>query len=113
MTIGDRIKLLRKSKQLSQENLAELLNTTKQAIYKYENNLVTNIPMDKIEILSNVFCVSPAYLMGWEDFEVTPSPDLSDAEAALLELFRAVPPEHQQMLLGMIEGAINNLIPPK
>lgn len=43
----------------------------------------------------------------------TPSPDLSDAEAALLELFRAVPPEHRPMILGMIEGAINNLIPPK
>lgn len=64
-TIGDRIKYLRKEKGLSQEELASLLNTTKQAVYKYESNLVTNIPMDKIETLSKIFNVSPSYIMGW------------------------------------------------
>ena len=66
MTIGEKIKCLRKSKQMSQEELARKLNTTKQAIYKYENNLVTNIPVEKIEILSEIFQVSPSYLTGWD-----------------------------------------------
>ena len=65
--IGDRIKFLRKERGMSQEELATLLKTTKQAIYKYENNIVTNIPMDKIERISNLFNVSPSYIMGWED----------------------------------------------
>ena len=63
--IGDRIKYLRKEGGMSQEELATLLNTTKQAIYKYENNIVTNIPMDKIEAISKIFNVSPSYIMGW------------------------------------------------
>jgi repressor LexA len=67
MTIGDRIRNLRLSKGLSQEYVANVLSTTKQAIYKYENNIVTNIPMDKITTLANFFNVSPAYLMGWDN----------------------------------------------
>lgn len=64
-TIGERIKNLRVSQKMSQEDLAAKLNTTKQAIYKYENNIVTNIPMDKIEQISNIFEVRPSYIMGW------------------------------------------------
>lgn len=64
-SIGDRIKYLRKESGMSQEELAALLKTTKQAVYKYENNIVTNIPMDKIETLGKIFNVTPSYIMGW------------------------------------------------
>lgn len=67
MTIGERIKKCRKNLRMSQEELAIKLNTTKQAIYKYESNIVTNIPMDKIEVMSFIFGVTPSYLMGWDD----------------------------------------------
>jgi repressor LexA len=67
MTIGERIKKCRKNLRMSQEELAIKLNTTKQAIYKYESNIVTNIPMDKIEVMSSIFGVTPSYLMGWDD----------------------------------------------
>ena len=63
--LSENIKNLRKEKGMSQDELASLLNTTKQAIYKYESNIVTNIPMDKIETLGKVFNVSPSYIMGW------------------------------------------------
>ena len=67
MKIGDRIKNLRESLKITQSELANHLNTTKQTIYKYENNIVTNIPIDKIEKLSDILKTSPAYLMGWDD----------------------------------------------
>ena len=38
MTFGERLFKLRKEKGLSQESLAEQLNTTRQAISKWENN---------------------------------------------------------------------------
>ncbi len=115
-TIGERIKFLRKKSGMSQEELASLLGITKQAIYKYENSIVTNIPMDKIEILAQIFHVSPAYIMGWNELNtesITPSPEISENEAILLELFRQVPAEHQEMVLGMIRVAIGNQVPPK
>ena len=67
MTIGERIKMLREEMGITQSQLAEKVNTTKQTIYKYENNIITNIPSDKIEIISNFFGISPAILMGWDE----------------------------------------------
>ena len=75
MTIGKRIREARKKAGLSQEALARAINSTKQAVYKYECDIVTNIPMDKIEIMSNVLSVTPSYLMGWEDDNVYHCPD--------------------------------------
>ena len=66
MTIGDRIKQQRESLHISQTELAQKTNSSKQSIYKYENNIVTNIPSNKIELISNVLHCSPAYLMGWD-----------------------------------------------
>lgn len=65
MTIGDRIKQLRARKNISQVDLANQVGVSKQTLYKYENNIVTNIPSDKIEGIAQALETSPAYLMGW------------------------------------------------
>lgn len=67
MTVGERIKEVRKKTGMSQVDFADKINVSKQTLYKYENNLITNIPSDKIEAVAKVGRVSPAYLMGWED----------------------------------------------
>lgn len=46
MTKGTIIKSLRKAKKLTQTELADMIKTTKQNIYKYENDIITNIPSD-------------------------------------------------------------------
>ena len=53
MTIGERIREARTAKGLTQEQLAEQVHVTKQAVYKYETGIVTNIP-------------APGYLVGWQ-----------------------------------------------
>ena len=107
MTVGKRIRAERIKRSLSQEEVASALSTTKQAIYKYENDIVTNIPMDKIEKLSLMFGVAPSYLMGWEEKENSPEePKLTEGEALLLELFRQVPAEQQNLVLDMIRVAL-------
>lgn len=69
MTVGERIKILREQLGMSQIDFATKLNVSKQNLYKYENNIITNIPSDKIEAAAKLCNVSPAYLMGWEDEE--------------------------------------------
>ena len=69
MTVGERIRQTREEKRISQTELAEAIQTTKQNIYKYENNIISNIPSDKIEAIAKYLSVSPAYLMGWNDNE--------------------------------------------
>lgn len=70
MRIGDRIKQRRIELGMSQIELAEKVRISKQTLYKYENNIVTNIPSKNIEILAHMLETTPAYLMGWE-----PEPD--------------------------------------
>ena len=69
MTIGERIKSMRMRIGLSQVDFAQRIEVSKQTLYKYENNLVENIPSDKIEIIATMLGVTPAYLMGWQDRE--------------------------------------------
>ena len=66
MTIGERIKYFRENEGMTQSALAEKISTTKQTIYKYENNIITNIPSDKLDKISDVLRVSPVILMGWD-----------------------------------------------
>lgn len=66
MTVGERIKDLREKLGISQVDFADKINVSKQTLYKYENNIITNIPSDKIEAVANIGNLSPAYLMGWD-----------------------------------------------
>lgn len=67
LTIGERLKELRERLGMSQVDFASKINVSKQSLYKYENNIITNIPSDKIEAAAKVGNVSPAYLMGWDN----------------------------------------------
>lgn len=66
MTVGERMKEIRKRLGMSQVAFADKINVSKQTLYKYENNIITNIPSDKIEAAAELGNVSPAQLMGWE-----------------------------------------------
>ena len=76
MTKGERIKSKREELGISQTDLANSVGISKQTLYKYENNIVTNIPSDIIEQLANKLQCSPAFIMGW---------DLKDIENAFCE----------------------------
>lgn len=69
MTVGERIKKEREKFNISQTELAQKIGVSKQTLYKYETNIITNIPSDTIERTANVLNCSPAYLMGWDDKE--------------------------------------------
>ena len=63
MNMGDRIKQLRLEKGLTQEELGKYIGVKKAAIMKYEKGNVKNMKRSSIEILSNLFGVTPSYLM--------------------------------------------------
>lgn len=67
MDRGLLLKSLRENKHLSQTEAARHAGISKQSLYKYENNIITNIPYEIVERLSVLYEVSPAYIMGWED----------------------------------------------
>ena len=62
MTFGEKLFKLRKEKGLSQEQLAEQMNTTRQAVSKWEND--QGFPeTEKLMMLGNIFSVSIDYLL--------------------------------------------------
>lgn len=63
MNMGERIKQLRKEKGLTQEELGKYIGVKKAAIMKYEKGYVKNMKRSSIETLSNLFGVTPSYLM--------------------------------------------------
>ena len=68
-TIGARLKSLRAKSGKTLLEAGNLAGVSKQNLYKYESNIITNIPSNKIEALANIYNVSPAYIMGWEEKE--------------------------------------------
>lgn len=93
-TIGQKIKYLRKEKlKMSQVAFADEIKVSKQTLYKYENDIVTNIPSDKIEAIAKLCKVSPAYLMGWE-WDII-SMDLTDIEANVINAYREATPDEK------------------
>ena len=86
MTKGERIKLLREKANTTQEELAKLLKTTKQTIYKYEQSIVTNIPSDRVERIAEVLNSTPAYIMGWESDKPETSKKIDAATDVLIRM---------------------------
>lgn len=57
MTIGEKIKLLRNEKGITQEALAESLNVSRSAIAKWETN--SGVPeVSNLKIISKIFGIS-------------------------------------------------------
>ncbi len=62
MNTAEKIILLRKKKGISQEELANKLNTSRQAVSKWENNQSTP-DLEKLVALSKYFNVTTDYLL--------------------------------------------------
>lgn len=67
MTIGEKIKKLRLDNNMTLEELGGKVGVSKQSLFKYENGIVTNIPLDRIEKLGKVLGVDPSELVGWSN----------------------------------------------
>lgn len=108
MSIGKRIKAAREQKNMTLDEVAKLCGTTKQTIFKYENEIVTNVPYDKIVLLSSALMVSPSYLFGWENNNSPSEENLTEGERDLVTLFRQIPEDQQPVVLAMIRAALSN-----
>lgn len=64
MTIGERIKEIRKSKKISVDYIAKELGVSKTTIYRYEDSTIEKIPVKVFDQLCVLLDVTPAELMG-------------------------------------------------
>lgn len=69
MTIGEQIKIHRKEKGLTQEELGNILGVKKSAVQKYENGSIQNLKLDTIKKLCDTFEIYPWELIYAGEFE--------------------------------------------
>lgn len=72
MTLGDKIKSLRKSMGLTQTELGEKVGVKKNAVSKWECGRVEDIPTATIKALASLFGVPTSYLID-DDAENAPA----------------------------------------
>ena len=110
-TCGERIKRALRLKGMKQSELCEITKIPKSAISQYVSGAFEP-KQDRIYLISKALNVSEAWLMGFdvpmERERIPPEePALSEGEKMLLDLFRQVPEDQQQLVLGMIRAALN------
>ena len=107
-----RLKEVRTEKGVSAKELGEALNIHKATIHRYENVDFKGLKPHLLNAIADYLNVNPDYLIGATDQKhtVKEAEDLlstiTDGEKMLLELFRKVPVESQQMVLDMIRIAL-------
>lgn len=86
---GVRLKNLRLLHEYTQEQLAELLGTTKQQVYRWESGRHTPTT-DTVEAVARIFNVSVDFLLGTEDTtgDRPELKDLSPDEQMLIRAYR-------------------------
>ena len=107
MTVGERIKKIRTEKDMQQIDLAIKCDISKQTLYKYENNIVTNIPLPTITKIAKALNVSEAIIMGWEDTEDV-TDDMVSEHIELISLFEQLNDTQKSTILDMMKWIIKN-----
>lgn len=112
MKMGDRIRQRREYMEITASELADRVGESKQTIYKYENGIVENIPLEKLEAIAKVLDCNPADLTGWNDHQKQYTIEefkqilLTDDENTLLTGFRAASPDRKEDMLEMAKKAL-------
>lgn len=112
MNMGERIRQLRIANGLTQEELGKYIGVQKSAIRKYEKGEVKNMKRTSIQTLSNLFKVSPSYLMCLEEEENILNKESTTTNIPLLSDYT----DHLEMSIKkyFIKNiSINESLPPK
>jgi transcriptional regulator with XRE-family HTH domain len=109
---GKRISKALAIREMRQSELCKLANVPKSSLSLYLSGAYEP-KQDRIYAMAKALNVSEAWLMGYDvpmervDYTSPEEPELSEGEKMLLDLFRQVPEDQQQLVLGMIRAALS------
>lgn len=108
MHIGEKIKTRRLQIGMSQRELARKMGYSDNSTLNRIEKGTVDVSQAKVVQFAKVLNVSIAYLMDWEEEKQITTDILTDGEKKLLELFRQVPEEMQDVVLEMIQVSLKN-----
>ena len=98
MNTGELIKKCRKEMGMSAEDLAAAIGVSPSTIYRYENNDISNMGIDKLKSLASTLHTQASMLLGWNEF-----PYEYDE---IIRLMRTLNEEGQQRLITYAEDLV-------
>ena len=112
VSCGHRISKALALRDMKQSELCKLANVPKSSLSLYLSGAYEP-KQDRIYAMAKALNVSEAWLMGYdvpmEKEKISPEePKLSEGEEMLLDLFRRVPKDKQELVLQMIRVALGN-----
>ena len=100
-------------RNMKQSELCERTKIPKSAISQYLSGAFEP-KQDRLHIIAMALNVDPVWLMGYdvpmekEEKNSPNEPTLTEGEKMLLDLFKRVPEDQQQLVLQMIRAALNS-----
>ena len=111
---SNRIKMALLIRGMKQSELCRITQIPKSALSQYISGAFEP-KQDRIYLISKALNVSEAWLIGYDvpmerqELKTSPEePKLSEGEAVLLDLFRRVPEDKQELVLQMIRVALGS-----
>ncbi|MFR2563387.1 MAG: helix-turn-helix domain-containing protein [Anaerovoracaceae bacterium] len=83
MDIGEKIKMCRKEIGMSAEELASIVGVSPSTIYRYENNDISNMGIDKLKAIAAALHTYAYVLLGWDT-----SDNINPEEMDLIRRYR-------------------------
>ena len=106
---ANNLKRLMDSEHKTRKDIADVLGISYFTVSDWVNG--KKYPrMDKVELLANYFGVLKSDLIeevGFDKAPISPIQDITEGEQLLLELFRQVPENKQEMVIQMIRVALS------
>ena len=106
MTIGDRVKTLRESKGMTQEELANRLGKKSKSSVAHIEKGKRDIPRSMVVQLAEILDTTPAYLMGWTDKKES-TPTDSNGRSAIVEKINSLSDSQLDKLSGYLDALID------
>ena len=105
---AQRLKSRRKELRMTLEDVGNALGVTRVAVSRWENGLINNINIDKIEKIAEVLQCPPSYLMGWTDSIDGDSKAVPDSISKAITLMELLKPQEQEQVIKYIQFIISS-----
>lgn len=105
---AQRLKSRRKELRMTLEDVGNALGVTRVAVSRWENGLINNISIEKIEKIAEVLQCPPSYLMGWADSIEGDSKTVPDSISKAITLMELLKPQEQEQVIKYIQFIISS-----
>ena len=107
-TLYERITELCKEKGVTGSRMCLDLGLSKSTLSDVKSGRKKSYTAETAQKIASYFGVTVGYLLGEEETKKSPvEPMLNEGEKMLLDLFRQIPEDRQQVVIAMIKAALN------